>query len=95
MMKLQINLSESLCGFQRLISLLDGHQVLINHPAGKPILPNSYRCLKGYGMPNRTTHTHGNLIVHFDVEFPPENFIVTEEQQRVSVGFGSVVSTYP
>ncbi|CAF1199442.1 unnamed protein product [Rotaria sordida] len=81
-MKLEINLTESLCGFQRLINLLDGHTILIKHPAGKPIIPNTYRCLKGYGMPNRHTHSHGDLIIHFDVKFPEENFITTDSQRQ-------------
>lgn len=82
-MKLTINLSESLCGFQRTIKLLDGHTILIKHPAGKPIVPNSYRCIKGQGMPNRHTHSYGDLIIHFDVEFPTENFIKNESQLKV------------
>ncbi|CAF4906102.1 unnamed protein product [Rotaria sp. Silwood1] len=77
---MQINLTESLCGFQRTITLLDGHNILINHPPGKPIVPNSYRSLKGYGMPNRNTHTNGDVIIRFDVKFPEDNFIQTESQ---------------
>jgi len=80
--KLNINLAESLCGFQRLITLLDGHKILINHPSAKPIVPNSYRCLKGHGMPNRQTHELGDLIIHFDVEFPRENFIKNQAQVK-------------
>ncbi len=82
-MKMEINLTESLCGFQRLIKFLDGHQILIDHPSGKAILPNSYRCLKGYGMPNRHTHSHGDLIIHFDVKFPDKNFILNQNQLQV------------
>ncbi|CAF2777641.1 unnamed protein product [Rotaria sp. Silwood2] len=83
-MTMQINLTESLCGFQRTITLLDGHNILINHPPGKPIVPNSYRSLKGYGMPNRNTHTYGNVIIRFDVKFPEDNFIQTESQYKVN-----------
>ncbi|CAF2004675.1 unnamed protein product [Rotaria magnacalcarata] len=81
-MNMEINLTESLCGFQRTITLLDGHNILINHPHGKPIVPDSYRCLKGYGMQNRHTHTNGDVIIHFDVKFPEENFIQTENQLK-------------
>ncbi|CAF3417503.1 unnamed protein product [Rotaria socialis] len=81
-MNMEINLTESLCGFQRTITLLDGHNILINHPHGKPIVPDSYRCLKGYGMPNRHTHTNGDVIIHFNVKFPEENFIQTENQLK-------------
>jgi DnaJ-class molecular chaperone len=81
-MKMEINLTESLCRVQRLIKLLNSHQILIDHPSGKPILPSSYRCLKGYGMPNRHTHSHAHLIIHFDVKFPDKNFILTAENHR-------------
>ncbi|CAF4239020.1 unnamed protein product, partial [Rotaria sp. Silwood2] len=47
-MKLKINLSESLCGFHRGVTLLDGHKVVIKHPPGKPIVPNTYRCIRGH-----------------------------------------------
>ncbi len=81
---MEINLTESLCGFQRTIKLLDNHQILINHPPGIPIKPNTYRCIKGYGMPNRHTHSHGDLIIHFDVKFPQDHFITNENQLKVS-----------
>ncbi|CAF1352032.1 unnamed protein product [Adineta steineri] len=82
LMNMDINLTECLCGFQRLIELLDGHQILIDHPPGKPILPDSYRCLKGHGMPNRHTHSHGDLIIQFDVKFPDENHFHLTDNQR-------------
>ena len=83
-MKMEINLTESLYVFKRLVKLLDGHQILIDHPPRKPILPNTYRCIKGYGMPNRHTHSHGDLIIHFDVKFPDKNFVLTDAQRKVS-----------
>ncbi|UJR29743.1 hypothetical protein I4U23_017291 [Adineta vaga] len=82
LMNMEINLTECLCGFQRLIKLLDGHQILIEHPPGKTILPNSYQCLKGYGMPNRSTHSYGDLIIQFDVKFPDENFHLNQSQLK-------------
>ena len=72
---MEINLNESLCGFQRPIKLLDEHQLLINHPPRQPIIPDSYRAIKGYGMPNRYSHTHGDLIIHFNVKIPENHFI--------------------
>ncbi|CAF3370048.1 unnamed protein product [Rotaria socialis] len=81
-MNLKINLSESLCGFQHIVTLLDGHKIRINHPPGKPIVPKSYRCIKGQGMPNRHTHSYGDLFIYFDVEFPEDNFIKNESQLK-------------
>jgi DnaJ-class molecular chaperone len=91
-MKMEINLTESLCGFQRVIKLLDGHQILINHPPGKPIIPSTYRSLKGYGMPNRHSHSHGDLIIQFNVTFPPNHFITTQNQKKVC--FFLFISSY-
>ena len=97
-MNMEINLTESLCGFRRLIKLLDNHQILINHPPGEPIKPNTSRSIKGYGMPNRHTHSHGDLIIHFDVEFPPKHFINTEKQRKVCsipISFHFIYISYP
>jgi len=80
---MDINLTESLCGFKRIVKLLDGHELLINHPYGQPILPNSYKVLKGYGMPNRHSHSHGDLIIRFSVIFPQDHFITTDNQRKI------------
>jgi DnaJ-class molecular chaperone len=80
---MEINLTEWLCAFQRSIKWLDNHQILINHPPEEPIIPNTYRCIKGYGMTNRYTHQHGNLIIHFHVKFTQKNFITNENQRKV------------
>ncbi|CAF1581045.1 unnamed protein product, partial [Adineta steineri] len=31
---------------------------------------------------NRNTHSHGDLIIQFDVKFPDENFHLTENQSK-------------
>lgn len=73
-MKHKINLVESLCGFQLVITHLDQRKLVLTHPANDPIAPNTYRCVKGQGMINMRTHENGDLIIQFDVEFPPEKF---------------------
>jgi len=73
-MKHKINLVESLCGFQLVITHLDQRKLVLTHPPNDPIAPNTYRCVKGQGMINMRTHETGDLIVQFDVEFPPEKF---------------------
>jgi hypothetical protein len=35
-------------------------------------------------MPNRYTHQHGNLIIHFRVKFTQKNFMTNENQRKVS-----------
>jgi DnaJ family protein A protein 2 len=71
-MKHKINLVESLCGFQLVITHLDGRKIVLKHPPNQPIPPETYRCVKGQGMINMKTHESGDLIVQFDVEFPSE-----------------------
>ncbi|CAF1170378.1 unnamed protein product [Adineta steineri] len=71
-MKHKINLVESLCGFQLVITHLDGRKIVLKHPASDPIAPETYRCVKGQGMVNMRTHDTGDLIVQFDVEFPSD-----------------------
>jgi len=71
---MKINLNESLTGFQRTIQHLDGRHVLIRHPADQPITPNSMKRISNQGMINMETHHTGDLIIQFDVEFPPMNF---------------------
>jgi DnaJ-class molecular chaperone len=97
LMKMKINLSESLTGFKRLVEHLDGRSVVIQHPADQPIVPGEsfegcafeQRChtccpslrrlgsmkrINNQGMINMETHHTGDLIIEFDVEFPPMNF---------------------
>ncbi|CAF1430806.1 unnamed protein product, partial [Didymodactylos carnosus] len=74
-MKHKINLAESLCGFQLIITHLDGRKIVIKHPPNNPIAPDTYRCVKGQGMINMRTHDMGDLIIQFDVEFPHEKFL--------------------
>lgn len=40
-MKHKINLVESLCGFQLVITHLDGRQIVMKHPANDPIAPGT------------------------------------------------------
>jgi len=78
-MKHKINLVESLCGFQMVITHLDDRKIILTHPPNDPIAPDTYRCVKGQGMINMRTHDTGDLIIQFDVEFPPEKYFNDSE----------------
>jgi len=71
---MKINLTESLTGFQRLITHLDGRQVLIQHPSDQPIAPDTFKRISNQGMISMENHHTGDLIIQFEVEFPPANF---------------------
>lgn len=76
---LELQLAESLCGFVRTITHLDGRVLKIEVPAGQVTRHDSYRLIKGEGMPHHgNIFTKGGLFVHFTVKFPktlPENII--------------------
>lgn len=88
--KHKINLVESLCGFQLVITHLDGRKVVLNHPANDPIAPETYRCVKGQGMINMKTHESGDLIIQFDVEFPTEKSLVDLKVRSFNGSFSSL-----
>jgi len=68
----KIGLTEALTGFQRPILTLDGRTLLINTVKGEVIRPDELKIVRGEGMPKYGEPSgKGNLIIRFDVEFPP------------------------
>lgn len=76
---MEIQLSEALCGFVRTITQLDGRILKIEVPPGHVTKHDSYKLVKGEGMPHHgNIFTKGGLFVHFTVKFPktlPDNII--------------------
>jgi len=76
---LELQLSEALCGFVRTLTHLDGRILKIEVPAGQVIRHDSYKLIKGEGMPHPgNIFTKGGLFIHFTVKFPktlPESII--------------------
>jgi DnaJ homolog subfamily A member 2 len=74
-----LQLAEALCGFTRTITHLDNRILKVEIPAGRIIKHDSYKLIKGEGMPHHgNPFTKGGLFVHFNVIFPttlPENII--------------------
>lgn len=71
MMKRTITLEEALCGFEYMITHLDGHQVCIRRNRGEITTPGSTFRVAGEGMPTQRGHgLFGNLIIEFNVTFP-------------------------
>jgi DnaJ family protein A protein 2 len=70
-MKMQLELSEALCGFTKTITHLDGRVLRIDSPPGKVITPNSIHMINGEGMPyHGNPFTKGRLFIQFLVKFP-------------------------
>jgi len=80
MMKLNIGLTESLCGFKIPIKQLDGRELIISSPQGKIVEPGSTKFIMGEGMPRHSDSTEkGNLFIDFDVVFPENDFLPNDK----------------
>lgn len=75
-MKLNIGITEALCGFKLPIQHLANRELLIVNNPGKIVEPGSKRVIFNEGMPrHRNPFEKGNLMVEFDVIFPENGFI--------------------
>lgn len=69
--KIELELSEALCGFTKTIQHMDGRSLKIESPPGKVIIPDSIHCIQGEGMPyHGNPFTKGRLFITFTVKFP-------------------------
>jgi DnaJ family protein A protein 2 len=66
-----LSLTEALCGFQFVLTHLDGRQLLIKSNPGEVVKPDSYKAINDEGMPMyQKPFMKGKLYIHFTVEFP-------------------------
>uniref|UniRef100_A0A1J3FEQ4 Chaperone protein dnaJ 2 n=2 Tax=Noccaea caerulescens TaxID=107243 RepID=A0A1J3FEQ4_NOCCA len=66
-----ISLTEALCGFQFVLTHLDGRNLLIKSDPGEVVKPDSYKAISDEGMPiYQRPFMKGKLYIHFTVEFP-------------------------
>ncbi|KAI9073341.1 hypothetical protein K1719_044682 [Acacia pycnantha] len=66
-----LSLAEALCGFQFVLTHLDGRQLLIKSNPGEVVKPDSYKAINDEGMPMyQRPFMKGNLYIHFTVDFP-------------------------
>uniref|UniRef100_A0A0K8TS35 Putative dnaj chaperone n=1 Tax=Tabanus bromius TaxID=304241 RepID=A0A0K8TS35_TABBR len=70
-MKMPIQLVESLCGFQKVIKTLDERDLVITSLPGEVIKNDQTKCILGEGMPQyKNPFEKGRLIITFTVIFP-------------------------
>jgi DnaJ family protein A protein 2 len=70
-LKINLTLSEALCGFTKTITHLDGRVLKIESPSGSVVKPEAVRAIEGEGMPfHGNPFTKGRLFIIFKVEFP-------------------------
>uniref|UniRef100_A0A672NLJ0 DnaJ homolog subfamily A member 1-like n=1 Tax=Sinocyclocheilus grahami TaxID=75366 RepID=A0A672NLJ0_SINGR len=75
-MNMELQLVESLCGFQKPVKTLDNRTLLITSHPGELIRPGDKKCVLNEGMPmHRRPFEKGKLIILFSVVFPEENFL--------------------
>ncbi|CAI9105786.1 OLC1v1004799C1 [Oldenlandia corymbosa var. corymbosa] len=66
-----LSLTEALCGFQFVLTHLDGRQLLIKSKPGEVIKPDQFKAIDDEGMPMyQRPFMRGKLYIHFTVEFP-------------------------
>ncbi|KAK5793792.1 hypothetical protein PVK06_034950 [Gossypium arboreum] len=64
-------LTEALCGFQFVVTHLDGRQLLIKSIPGEIVKPDSFKAINDEGMPlYQRSFIKGKMYIHFTVEFP-------------------------
>ena len=71
MIQQSINITEDLCGFEKIIKTLDDRSLLIQTVPGEMIETDEVKCVYGKGMlTHRSPFEKGKLIIKFVVEFP-------------------------
>jgi len=76
LMRMELELVESLCGFQKSVETLDKRHLLITALPGEIIKHGDTKCVIAEGMPNyKNPFEKGNLIIQFIVHFPQQNFL--------------------
>ncbi|XP_051143119.1 dnaJ protein homolog ANJ1-like [Andrographis paniculata] len=67
----RLSLTEALCGFQFIITHLDGRLLLVKSQPGEVVKPDSYKAINDEGMPvYQRPFMKGKLYIHFNVDFP-------------------------
>jgi len=77
-MKMDITLTEALCGFKRTITTLDNRVLVVSTLLGEFIKPSDIKCILNEGMPMyKNPFEKGRLIINFNIKFPENGDIKT------------------
>ncbi|XP_050497640.1 dnaJ homolog subfamily A member 1 [Diabrotica virgifera virgifera] len=70
-MRMEIQLVEALCGFQKAVKTLDDRELVITVLPGEVIKNGDYKCILNEGMPQyKNPFEKGRFIIQFYVKFP-------------------------
>lgn len=78
---MQLQLVESLCGFQKVIKTLDNRDLVVTNLPGEVVKHDSFKTILSEGMPQyKNPFEKGRLIIQFQIVFPDKipQTIVTE-----------------
>lgn len=79
-----LNLTQALCGFQFVITHLDGRQLLIKSAPGEIVKPGQFKAINDEGMPMyQRPFMKGKLYIHFSVDFPETGSLSVEQCQAL------------
>lgn len=90
-----ISLQEALCGFELPIQHLDKRMLLVKIPPGRVIDPNFAWTVHREGMPVPNTGgvERGNLVIHFEVDFPAT--LPAKARGEIATAFAFTQPTVP
>ncbi|KAI4356676.1 hypothetical protein L6164_000681 [Bauhinia variegata] len=75
-----LSLTEALCGFQFVLTHLDGRQLLIKSNPGEVIKPGQYKAINDEGMPQYgKPFMKGRLYIIFNVDFPDSGLLSPDQ----------------
>jgi len=82
-LKMNLTLTEALCGFRKVIKHLDNRKLLVTHMPGEVVKPGQMKVLSGEGMPvPQQGNAKGDLYLNFNVDFP-ENYFAPENKLKI------------
>ncbi|XP_078526089.1 dnaJ homolog subfamily A member 1-like [Lissotriton helveticus] len=83
-MRMEIDLVDSLCGCRQSIRTLDNRSLLITSRQGEVIKPGDVKCIPNEGMPiYRDPFEKGRLIIQFQVKFPETGWLPTDSMRQL------------
>ncbi|KAK6186104.1 hypothetical protein SNE40_008205 [Patella caerulea] len=75
-MDMELELVEALCGFSKSIQTLDDRTLIISTLPGEVVKNGDIKCVLKEGMPvYKDPFEKGRLVIIFNVNFPPNNFL--------------------
>jgi len=77
-MKMNIEITDALCGFQRNIDTLDDRKLLVTSEPGEVIDPTKLKRLSDEGLPGKYG-AKGDLVIEFSVNFPKAGWISNDK----------------